>query len=83
MGKVVKRGHSFFPRQVLNWYHDEKGISLESNQRSYAIWISEIMLQQTRVDTVIGYYYRFMEQFPTIKDLAGAEEQKLLKAWKD
>ena len=47
----------------------------------YAIWISEIMLQQTRVDTVIGYYYRFMEQFPTIKDLAGAEEQKLLKAW--
>lgn len=39
------------------------------------------MLQQTRVDTVIGYYYRFMEQFPTIKDLAGAEEQKLLKAW--
>ena len=35
------------------------------------------MLQQTRVDTVIGYYYRFMEQFPTIKDLAGAEEQKL------
>ena len=59
----------------------KKGISLRATNDPYAIWISEIMLQQTRVDTVIGYYYRFMEQFPTIKDLAGAEEQKLLKAW--
>jgi len=41
----------------------------------------EIMLQQTRVETVIGYFYRFMEQFPTIQDLAAAEEQKLLKVW--
>ncbi len=39
------------------------------------------MLQQTRVETVIGYFYRFMEQFPTIQDLAAAEEQKLLKVW--
>lgn len=39
------------------------------------------MLQQTRVDTVIDYYYRFMELFPTIQDLAEAEEQKLLKVW--
>ena len=77
MGKVVKRGHSFFPRQVLNWYHDEKESPWRATNDPYAIWISEIMLQQTRVDTVIGYYYRFMEQFPTIKDLAGAEEQKL------
>ena len=71
-----------FQDKFLNWYHDEKrNLPWRATNDPYAIWISEIMLQQTRVDTVIGYYYRFMEQFPTIKDLAGAEEQKLLKAW--
>jgi A/G-specific adenine glycosylase len=71
-----------FQDKFLNWYHAEKrNLPWRATNDPYAIWISEIMLQQTRVDTVIGYYYRFMEQFPTIKDLADAEEQKLLKAW--
>ncbi|ANU11694.1 A/G-specific adenine glycosylase [Planococcus antarcticus DSM 14505] len=47
----------------------------------YQIWISEIMLQQTRVDTVIPYYKRFIEKFPTLDDLAQADEQILLKQW--
>ncbi|WP_033542347.1 A/G-specific adenine glycosylase [Planococcus sp. CAU13] len=47
----------------------------------YQIWISEIMLQQTRVDTVIPYYKRFIEKFPTLNDLAVAEEEVLLKQW--
>lgn len=47
----------------------------------YYIWVSEIMLQQTQVQTVIPYYERFLDWFPTVKDLAEAPEEKLLKAW--
>ncbi|KAF1305410.1 A/G-specific adenine glycosylase [Candidatus Enterococcus willemsii] len=71
-----------FQEIFLHWYHQEKrNLPWRANTHPYNIWISEIMLQQTRVDTVIGYYYRFMEEFPTIKDLAEADEQKLLKIW--
>ncbi|MBR5381176.1 MAG: A/G-specific adenine glycosylase [Oscillospiraceae bacterium] len=47
----------------------------------YRVWVSEIMLQQTRVETVIPYYERFMRQFPTVKALAEAPEEQVLKAW--
>jgi len=71
-----------FQETFLTWYHKEKrNLPWRATNDPYAIWISEIMLQQTRVETVIGYFYRFMEQFPTIQDLAEAEEQKLLKVW--
>ncbi|MGF1993509.1 A/G-specific adenine glycosylase [Enterococcus casseliflavus] len=71
-----------FQETFLTWYHKEKrNLPWRASNDPYAIWISEIMLQQTRVETVIGYFYRFMEQFPTIQDLAAAEEQKLLKVW--
>ncbi|EEV38462.1 A/G-specific adenine glycosylase [Enterococcus casseliflavus EC20] len=71
-----------FQEAFLTWYHKEKrNLPWRATNDPYAIWISEIMLQQTRVETVIGYFYRFMEQFPTIQDLAAAEEQKLLKVW--
>ena len=46
-----------------------------------AIWISEIMLQQTQVKTVIPYYERWLEKFPTVHDLAAAEQQTVLKLW--
>lgn len=71
-----------FQETFLTWYHKEKrNLPWRATNDPYAIWISEIMLQQTRVETVIGYFYRFMEQFPTTQDLAAAEEQKLLKVW--
>ena len=47
----------------------------------YSVWVSEIMLQQTQVNTVIPYYKRFMKQFPTIRHLAEADEQDVLKLW--
>ncbi|MGV2686233.1 A/G-specific adenine glycosylase, partial [Clostridium perfringens] len=47
----------------------------------YYIWVSEIMLQQTRVDTVIPYFHRFIERFPTIQSLADAPEDDVLKCW--
>lgn len=71
-----------FQTEFLTWYqHEKRNLPWRYNHDPYRIWISEIMLQQTRVDTVIDYFYRFMEQFPTIQDLANAPEDKLLKGW--
>ena len=56
---------------ILPWRKD---------QDPYKIWVSEIMLQQTRVDTVIPYFNRFIEQFPTIEALSMAEEERILKS---
>lgn len=54
----------------------------ESHPRNpYHVWVSEIMLQQTRTETVKGYFHRWMEQFPTIRDLAQAPEDQVLRAW--
>ena len=53
----------------------------ESHPRNpYHVWVSEIMLQQTRTETVKGYFHRWMEQFPTIRDLAQAPEDQVLRA---
>jgi len=71
-----------FRKTLLDWYDQEKrDLPWRRTNDPYGIWVSEIMLQQTRVDTVIPYYHRFMKAFPTIKDLAEASEDKLLKAW--
>lgn len=71
-----------FKETFLTWYYQHKRtLPWRGTNNPYYIWISEIMLQQTRVDTVIGYYYRFIEKYPTIKALAEAEEQSLLKVW--
>ena len=68
--------------KLLAWYDQEKRLlPWRENTDPYRVWVSEIMLQQTQVVTVIPYFHRFMEWFPTIKDLAEAEEDKLLKAW--
>ena len=71
-----------FREKLLVWYDVHKrDLPWRRTQDPYKIWISEIMLQQTRVDTVIPYYERFLDWFPTIADLAQAPEEKLLKAW--
>ncbi|WP_211249885.1 A/G-specific adenine glycosylase [Carnobacterium funditum] len=71
-----------FRATLLSWYDIEKrALPWRINNDPYRIWVSEIMLQQTRVDTVIPYYLNFMKQFPTIKELSEANEDKLLKAW--
>ncbi|MGK0551271.1 A/G-specific adenine glycosylase [Enterococcus faecalis] len=71
-----------FQQIFLEWYESEKrNLPWRANLDPYRIWISEIMLQQTRVETVIDYYYRFMELFPTITALAQAPDDQLLKAW--
>lgn len=71
-----------FQKEFIEWYEQEKrNLPWRINLDPYRIWISEIMLQQTRVDTVIDYYYRFMDWFPTIEALAQAPDEQLLKAW--
>ena len=71
-----------FRRKLLAWYDaNKRDLPWRRTQDPYNIWISEIMLQQTRVDTVIPYYERFLDWFPTVTDLAQAPEEKLLKAW--
>lgn len=56
-------------------------MALPGERNAYAVWISEIMLQQTRVDAVISYYNRWMSRFPTVHDLAAADLQDVLKLW--
>ena len=71
-----------FRQKLLAWYDDNKrDLPWRRSKNPYHIWVSEIMLQQTRVDTVIPYYERFLEWFPTVGSLANAPEERLLKAW--
>ncbi|VDC42399.1 Adenine DNA glycosylase [Streptococcus canis] len=71
-----------FRRTLLNWYDQEKrDLPWRRTKNPYHIWVSEIMLQQTQVVTVIPYYERFLKWFPTIDTLAEADEERLLKAW--
>ncbi|MBP2623260.1 A/G-specific adenine glycosylase [Streptococcus oricebi] len=71
-----------FRAKLLAWYDQHKrDLPWRRTTNPYHIWVSEIMLQQTRVDTVIPYYERFLDWFPTVADLAQAEEERLLKAW--
>jgi A/G-specific adenine glycosylase len=68
--------------QLLAWYgQNKRDLPWRKNKDPYRIWVSEIMLQQTRVDTVIPYFERFMKLFPTVEDLANAPEEQVLKAW--
>jgi len=72
-----------FPtEQLLEWYGREKrSLPWRGSLNPYAIWISEVILQQTRVDQGTPYYYRFLEAFPTVTDLANANEDQVLKLW--
>ena len=68
--------------QLLAWYHAQKRIlPWRYHPDPYAVWVSEIMLQQTRVDTVIPYFEKWMKLFPAVNALASASEQEVLNAW--
>lgn len=67
---------------LLTWYRQNaRVLPWRENTDPYRVWVSEIMLQQTRVDTVIPYYERFLRAFPDIPALAAAEQDRLLKHW--
>lgn len=67
---------------AMDWYENNKrNLPWRVDQNPYHIWVSEIMLQQTRVEAVKGYYERFLHRLPTIEDLAICPEDELLKLW--
>ena len=71
-----------FARSVLSWYDQgHRDLPWRHTKDAYRIWVSEIMLQQTRAETVVSYYERFLSRYPTVFDLAGAPEEELLKSW--
>ncbi|MCU4675192.1 A/G-specific adenine glycosylase [Catenovulum sp. 2E275] len=72
-----------FGDAVINWYHQNgrKNLPWQQNKTLYTTWLSEVMLQQTQVTTVIPYFQRFTEKFPTLADLANAHEDDVLQLW--
>jgi A/G-specific adenine glycosylase len=73
---------SEFSELILNWYARQgRKLPWRGSLNPYTIWVSEIMLQQTRVEAVIPYFKRWMERFPSIADLAAASEQEVLSVW--
>jgi A/G-specific adenine glycosylase len=73
----ISTGH-----RLLAWYRrHRRDLPWRRTQDPYAIWVAEVMLQQTRVETVIDYYERFMARFPTLEALADASLDDVLKAW--
>ena len=67
---------------LVNWYsHNKRALTFRMNQDPYRVWISEIMAQQTQIDTLIPYYNRWMEHYPRLSDLFDAEEENLYRLW--
>ena len=73
----------FFKKNLLTWNKEENNRTMpwKGEKDPYKIWLSEIILQQTRVDQGLDYYNRFIKAFPDIKKLAGASENKVFKLW--
>lgn len=72
-----------FSDALLDWYqiHGRKNLPWQQNKTRYSVWVSEIMLQQTQVTTVIPYYTRFMQRFPNVTELANAQQDDVLHLW--
>lgn len=71
-----------FSKELISWYqNDHRDLPWRNTQDPYRIWLSEIILQQTRVDQGLEYYHRFIAEFPTVKELAEADEDLVLKLW--
>jgi len=72
---------SFVPL-LLEWYEiNARELPWRSHKSPYRTWVSEVMLQQTQVDTVIPYFHRWMDRFPDIETLANSMEQDILSLW--
>lgn len=71
-----------FVNQLISWYrHQKRDLPWRHSKDPYKIWLSEIILQQTRVSQGMPYYLRFVEQYPTVQDLANASEGEVLRLW--
>jgi A/G-specific adenine glycosylase len=79
---VKKNERAAFRRDLLNWFRRfQRDLPWRRTHDPYRIWLSEIMLQQTRVAAAIPYYERFLDRFPSIRALAGAPQEEVLRLW--
>ena len=79
---ILRPSPKTLQKHLLNWYEDEKReMPWRNNCDPYRILVSEFMLQQTQVKTVIPYFERWIKSFPTLKKLAAARESTVLKHW--
>lgn len=80
---IIPLESASFAQRVLIWFDHSgrKDLPWQKDRSAYRVWISEIMLQQTQVNTVIPYFLKFMQRFPTLQDLAQAEQDEVLKYW--
>lgn len=80
MSHIKPKNHQ---KQVLTWFdrHGRKTLPWQQDKTPYRVWVSEIMLQQTQVSTVIPYFERFMQRFPDLASLAAAEQDDVLHFW--
>src|ERR1051326_5497823 len=77
-----RAGRSSFGRALMRWYDaNRRDLPWRADRDPYRIWISEIMLQQTRVNAVVSYYHRFLKRFPDVDTLAAARLDSVLAAW--
>jgi len=78
-----KKTTQSFATRLLAWYHSHgrKNLPWQQDRSAYRVWVSEIMLQQTQVDTVIPYYERFMQRFPDVQTLAATAQDEVLHHW--
>jgi A/G-specific adenine glycosylase len=83
MMKVAAKSDHTFAAHLLAWQksHGRTGLPWQNTSDPYRVWLSEIMLQQTQVITVIDYYARFLKRFPTVLDLAAAPQDDVLALW--
>ena len=78
----MKSDLSQLAQLLLPWFYEHKrDLPWRADREPYHIWLSEIMLQQTRVEAVRGYYIRFLQQLPTLQALAAADDEQLYKLW--
>ena len=76
------KSYKKFTNQLLHWYNgDKQSMPWRDDDNIYHIWLSEIMLQQTQINTVIPYYHKWLKKLPTIQDVANANENQILKLW--
>jgi len=80
--RLKKQDISAFGKTVMKWYNaNKRDLPWRNTKDPYLIWLSEIILQQTRVDQGLPYYIAFAKNFPDVKSLAKADEDKILKLW--
>jgi A/G-specific adenine glycosylase len=80
--KEIEAKRNFVKKKLLPWFKaNQRHMPWREERTPYRVWISELMLQQTRVDQAIPYFNRFMERFPTLEILANASQEEVLKYW--